>query len=191
MMQVYDFRQVFSELGFVARRGGQAAFFACAAAFLSAVSVPAHAADQPDDVHGIFNDWTAHSYQEPDSKVCNTWSRPIDTKPANVRRGDIYAFVTHRPGVPSRDAVSFAMGYPLRKGEAVSVQIGNKKFALVAEGEAAFPDTKDEKALVAAMRRGNRMVVRGVSTRGTRTTDTYSLSGVTAAIKAIDKACPK
>jgi len=31
--------------------------------------------------------------------------------------------------------------------------------------------------------------VRGISSRGTRTTDTYSLSGVTAAMNEIDKAC--
>ena len=35
------------------------------------------------------------------------------------------------------------------------------------------------------------LVVRGVSTRGTRTIDTYSLSGVTAGTKALNSACPK
>lgn len=148
------------------------------------------AASAQDVVLGKFKDWTAHSYQEPDSKVCNIWSRPIDKKPANVRRGDVYAFVTHRPGVNSRSAVSFQMGYPLRAGKPVSVQIGGKKFSLSIEGEAAFADAKDDPALAQAMKRGNRMIVRGVSTRGTRTTDTYSLSGMTAATKAIDGACP-
>jgi hypothetical protein len=33
------------------------------------------------------------------------------------------------------------------------------------------------------------MVVRGTSQRGTNTIDTYSLSGVTAAMGEIDKAC--
>ena len=33
------------------------------------------------------------------------------------------------------------------------------------------------------------MVVRGVSSRGTQTTDTYSLSGFTAAYRAINTAC--
>jgi len=33
------------------------------------------------------------------------------------------------------------------------------------------------------------MVVRGKSTRGTNTKDTYSLSGITAAMGAIDKEC--
>ena len=35
------------------------------------------------------------------------------------------------------------------------------------------------------------MVVKGASSRGTATTDTYSLIGVTKAHGAIDKACPK
>ena len=33
------------------------------------------------------------------------------------------------------------------------------------------------------------MIVDGVSSKGTKTTDTYSLSGFTKARKAIDKAC--
>ncbi|MGB1026239.1 MAG: invasion associated locus B family protein, partial [Rhodospirillaceae bacterium] len=39
------------------------------------------------------------------------------------------------------------------------------------------------------MKRGRDMIVKGTSSRGTVTTDTYSLSGVTAAMNAIDKAC--
>jgi hypothetical protein len=40
------------------------------------------------------------------------------------------------------------------------------------------------------MRKGDEMVVRGKSRRGTITTDTYSLSGVTKAVDAITKVCP-
>ncbi len=43
--------------------------------------------------------------------------------------------------------------------------------------------------MVQAMRRGRKMVVRGLSTRGTKTVDTYQLAGFTAAHKAIGKAC--
>jgi len=39
------------------------------------------------------------------------------------------------------------------------------------------------------MRAGGELVVKGVSTRGTLTTDTYSLKGFTAAWKAINTAC--
>ena len=46
-----------------------------------------------------------------------------------------------------------------------------------------------DRAIVAAMKAGRQMIVRGTSTRGTLTTDTYSLSGFSAALAAIDKAC--
>ncbi|RVU36334.1 hypothetical protein EOI86_14075 [Hwanghaeella grinnelliae] len=151
----------------------------------------AQQASAQDVVLGAFNDWKAHSYQEPEGKVCNMWSRPIKSEPSNVRRGDIYAFITHRPALKSWSAVSFQLGYPLSTSEEVSVQIGNEKFRLIPEGEAAFADESDDPKIAAAMRRGNRMVVRGVSTRGTRTIDTYSLSGVTAGTKALNSACPK
>lgn len=148
-------------------------------------------ASAQDVVIGAFNDWKAHSYQEPEGKVCNMWSRPIKSEPSNVRRGDIYAFITHRPALKSWSAVSFQMGYPLKESEGVSLQIGNQNFRLIPEGEAAFADEADDARIAAAMRRGNTMVVRGVSTRGTRTIDTYSLAGVTAGTQALDKACPK
>ena len=55
---------------------------------------------------------------------------------------------------------------------------------------AAWVEVKaDEKRLVAAMRRGSQMTVEGISERGTTTTDTYSLAGVSAALARIDRAC--
>ena len=146
------------------------ASFAAMAAGIAALALAAAAqpAAAQDVVIGAYNDWKAHSYQEPEGKVCNMWSRPIKSEPSNVRRGDIYAFITHRPALKSWSAVSFQMGYPLKTDEEVSLQIGNQKFRLIVEGEAAFADEADDDKIAAAMRRGNRMVVRGVSTRGTR-----------------------
>ena len=39
------------------------------------------------------------------------------------------------------------------------------------------------------MKKGNQMIVTGVSARGTKTTDTYSLNGITAALKAMADKC--
>ncbi|MFO1113388.1 MAG: invasion associated locus B family protein [Rhodospirillales bacterium] len=52
-------------------------------------------------------------------------------------------------------------------------------------------DATVDRAIVAAMKAGQKMTVRGTSARGTITTDTYSLSGFSAALAAIDKACAK
>ena len=44
-------------------------------------------------------------------------------------------------------------------------------------------------AMVRAMRVGKKLVIQGVSSRGTKTKDSYSLFGFTAAHNAINKAC--
>jgi hypothetical protein len=41
------------------------------------------------------------------------------------------------------------------------------------------------------MQSGSQMIVTGISGRGAKTSDTYSLLGFTAAYNAINKACPK
>ena len=61
----------------------------------------------------------------------------------------------------------------------------------IIDSEAAWlASTEDEPAFVTAMKSGTNLVVKGTSGKGTQTTDTYSLGGVTAALAAIDKACP-
>jgi hypothetical protein len=61
----------------------------------------------------------------------------------------------------------------------------------IIDSEAAWlASTDDEPAFVKAMEGGTTLLVKGTSAKGTQTTDTYSLGGVTAAMAAIDKACP-
>jgi len=61
----------------------------------------------------------------------------------------------------------------------------------IVDSEAAWlASMDDESGFVAALEKGSSLVVKGTSARGTQTTDTYSLGGVTAAMAAIDKACP-
>ena len=48
-----------------------------------------------------------------------------------------------------------------------------------------------EKRLVEAMKKGSLMTVQGRSSRGTLTTDKYSLSGISAALDRIAQECPQ
>jgi hypothetical protein len=43
--------------------------------------------------------------------------------------------------------------------------------------------------MIAAMKRGSSMTIVGTSSRGTKTTDKYSLSGFTKTKSVIDKTC--
>ncbi|MCE2493051.1 MAG: hypothetical protein J4F40_10665 [Alphaproteobacteria bacterium] len=60
---------------------------------------------------GTYRAWRAYVYDEAKgSKVCFMDSEPVDTEPKNVRRGQIYTLVTHRPGDKVRDEVSIFVG---------------------------------------------------------------------------------
>jgi len=142
---------------------------------------------------GSYRDWDAFVYGTGPKRTCHMISVPKAWKASKtgVNRGDIYAMVSHRPEYGVKDEVNIVMGYPIRQGSDSMVRVdGRKRFEFFTEGDAAWAyDPKDDKAAVDAMKRGSGMVVTATSQRGTRTTDTYSLSGFTAAYNAITRAC--
>lgn len=156
----------------------------------STIALPAFAGSSPTEL-GEFKDWTAYSYQEGRNTVCYMASTPKKDEGNYKTRGDIYAIVTHRPADKSYNVVNFVAGYPFKKGSSVVVKIGTTAFNnLFTNGDNAWaPDSATDKRLVEAMKRGERMIVEGVSSRGTKTKDTYSLAGFSGAYKAISAKC--
>ncbi len=149
---------------------------------------------QKRDLLGSYRDWDALTTTESDgSKTCYMISSPkrSEVSRRGARRGDIYMTVTHRPKFGVTGEVSAVMGYPLKVGSDVRIEVdGKSRFNLFTEGNAAWAyDARDDGRIVTAMKRGNALIVRGTSTRGTNTTDRYSLSGFTAAYNAITSAC--
>lgn len=143
-------------------------------------------------VLGSFKDWNAFAFDEGGQKVCYMSSQPRKKEPAAAKRGDIYVLVTHRPGEKSYDVVSFIVGYPFKKESEATVDLGGKTIKLFTDGETAWArDADTDKALVVGMKdaKAKPMVMKGQSSRGTRTTDTYSLDGMAEAYNAINTAC--
>lgn len=152
-----------------------------------ASAVEAAAADK---VLGRYGDWGAQTFTEGKNTGCSMWSQPTKDQGKYKQRGAIYAYVTHRPWDKRLNEVSISAGYTYKKDSTVQVRIGSEKFSMFTDGDTAWSRTsKDDKKLVDAMRRGSAMVVVGVSSKGTQTTDTYSLNGFTKAYEAIGKAC--
>ena len=146
-------------------------------------------AQQPTHLGGN-GDWMAYTFESAGNLVCYMASAPTKQQGDYTRRGDAYALVTHRPNQQTRDVVSIVAGYTYRDSSEVSVKIGSRTFDMFTSGDRAYPaGPAEDKKLVNAMIKGSRMVVEGVSSRGTVTTDTYSLRGFTATRKMIDKAC--
>lgn len=160
--------------------------------FAGLVETPAEAQETRRHL-GSYRDWDAFVYGSGSKKTCHMISVPKSWKASRkgVRRGRIYAMVSHRPEYGITGEVNMVMGYPVRQGSDSIVRVdGRKRFEFFTEGDGAWAyDPKDDKAAVDAMKRGSGMVVTATSQRGTNTTDTYSLSGFTAAYNAITRAC--
>ena len=134
-----------------------------------------------------FNAWGAYSYTSPeDGKVCYILSVPTDKEPKNVNHGDNFFLISRRTGQDAGYEPQAMMGYPLRQDSKVTVDVDGREFTLLTQNESAWVENiAEEPALVAAMRAGATMSVKATSQRGTNTTYTYSLSGVTAALQEI------
>jgi hypothetical protein len=146
-------------------------------------------AQKPDEIGGNGK-WAAYSFKDGGKKVCYMASAPTKQQGKYKQRGQPYALVTNRPATKSRGEVNFVAGYKFKKGAPVKVVVNKQKFELFSTDDRAWsPDVAMDDSLVKAMVRGSKMVVLGVSSRGTKTTDTYSLSGFTATKKLIDRAC--
>jgi hypothetical protein len=145
-------------------------------------TVPASA-----DFLGKFQDWEAHARTDGGAKVCYAASVPSKSEGKYTRRGDVFLLVSHRPADKMIGFVSMEAGYTYGKDGKIIARIGTDSFPMFADGELAF--AYEDPPLVKAMIRGQDMVVLGESSRGTKTTDTFSLSGFTAAYGAASKAC--
>lgn len=141
-------------------------------------------------VIGVFQDWTAYRTTQAGKKLCYMASEPKKDEGKYKKRGRIYAMVSHRPATKATNVVSIHAGYKFKEGSTVEVAIGGDTVALFSHGDTAWASNgDDDRKLVKAMKAGSKMIVRGVSWRGTKTKDTYSLLGFTAAYKGIGKAC--
>ena len=138
-----------------------------------------------------FKAWTAWKGSDATGDVCYISAQPDKSEPANVNRSPIHFLIIHRKGMGTKNEVQTLIGYPFNSTSSnAAAAIDGKSYPMVTDGEGAWlADTSGEAGFVAAMKAGSTLTVKGTSQRGTNTTDTYSLSGVTAAMQEIDKAC--
>jgi hypothetical protein len=151
---------------------------------------PAAQAQQATEL-GTFNAWTAWQATDASGVLCYVSATPQSSEPAGANRDPIHFMIIHRKGMGTKNEVQTIIGYPFNTTAAnASATVDGKSYPMVTEGSAAWlASTGDEGGFVQAFKAGNSLVVRGTSQRGTDTVDTYSLSGATAAMNAIDTAC--
>ena len=161
-----------------------------ATAILALALSGAAANAQSPSLLSTFNDWAAYAHTGQKGKVCYALSKPTEMQPPDRNHGEVFVFVSTRPGENVRDEPSFLVGYPFKEGSSVAVDIDGNKFTMFTKGDGAWVENAaEEQRLITAMKGGHSMKLSGVSSRNTNTSYTVSLSGVTAAINAADKAC--
>ena len=166
--------------------------FLCIVSALVLTFATTASAAQPQ-VLSESGDWTAWTYSDGGNLICYMSSTPKKDEGKYTKRGDIYVIITHRPAEKSFDEVSFIAGYQFKSGAPMTIKIGNKTFKnTFTEGDKAWMvSNAEDKNLIAEMKRGSRMIVDGISSRGTATKDTYSLKGFTSAYNTITAKCKK
>ncbi|MDB5589009.1 MAG: hypothetical protein JWP26_3979 [Devosia sp.] len=162
-----------------------------AVAALMALAPAAQAQQAAATELGTFNAWSAWTATDASGKICYISAAPSASEPNGANRDPIHFMIIHRKGMGTKNEVQTIIGYPYNATDAkASAAIDGKTYPMVVEGSAGWlASTGDEGGFVAAFKAGTNLVVKGTSQRGTNTSDTYSLSGATAAMKAIDAAC--
>ena len=172
----------------------QTRFLLSAAFALAAASALAQGAAKPTLV-GTFSKWTIWTYTgsyagKGEGKVCYIYAEPDKMQPDKLDHGRVSFSVTSSPAEGIQTEANFVTGYPMKEQSSVTVTIGDKSFTMFTQGDSAWLVNKEEEpALLAAMKDGSAMVVKGVSRRGNTTTYNYSLSGVTAAADKLASEC--
>ena len=139
-----------------------------------------------------FNDWTAFAEGEGKNLACMAVSKPKKSEGDYTKRGDIFAIVTHLPGQKKWNEFSVVAGYNYKTNSNPDIFIDQKKFQLFTSGSRAwsFSPSDDEK-IIKFLKKSIKMKVVGTSSRGTITSDTFSLMGFSKAYQKISEACKK
>jgi hypothetical protein len=140
---------------------------------------------------GASQDWSIFQADAPSE--CWAVTMPRDSthlrngQPADVVRDDVRLFITRsEEGLE----LSFAAGYPIDVEAGVALTVKGQDFALVAEGETAWArDAAQQAEIITQMKRAGVLRITAQSESGTRTDDSFSMMGLTAALEQAIDAC--
>lgn len=139
---------------------------------------------------GDFRDWSAYATSDSAGKICFVLSKPAATEPEPDGYGQAYLYLTHRPAERVRNELNLIAGYGFSPDSEAELQVGGARFTLFTSDDAAWLlDPNEAQDVAGSMRAGTSMVIEGTNERGIKIRQTFSLSGVTAASRAIDAEC--
>ena len=143
---------------------------------------------------GQFGTWGAYTATPNGRKVCFALAKPSSSKtnPPNCPRDPAYAFVSTRPAEKVVNEVSIMIGYALKPGSESSLEVGGSAYAMYTQGDGLWiKNAAEEEQMVTAMRKSAEVTVKGVSAKGTETTDVFSLKGLAQALDRLAQDCKR
>jgi hypothetical protein len=141
---------------------------------------------------GQFGTWGAYTATPNGKRVCFALAKPSSSKtsPPNRPRDPAYAFVSTRPAEKVTNEVSIMIGYALKPGSESTLEVGGASYAMYTQGDGLWiKNAAEEERMVDAMRKAADVTVKGVSAKGTETTDTFSLKGLAQALDRLAQDC--
>jgi hypothetical protein len=155
---------------------------------------PAAAGTAEPTLIGQFGTWGAYTATPNGKKVCFALAKPASSKtnPPNRPRDPAYAFVSTRPAEKVTNEVSVMIGYTLKPGSESTLEVGGASYAMYTQGDGLWiKNAAEEERMVDAMRKATDVVVKGMSAKGTETTDTFSLKGLSQALDKLAQDCKR
>ena len=127
--------------------------------------------------------WSFVKYDE----YCFIQSSPIKTDiPEGKSRGDhgILVYTMHKnPDL----IVQITAGFNYKSSSSVEVKIDQGMYNFYTDADTAW--AKDDSKVIFAMKKGLEFITIGISSKGTKVTDTYTLKGFTSAINKLSNDC--
>ena len=139
-----------------------------------------------------YGEWGAYTASPGGKKICFAIAKPSssETVPADRPRNPPYMFISSRPADKVSNEVSIVIGYSFKASSEATAEVGSTSFALSTQQDGAWVKNATEEAhMVEALRAGQSAIVKGVSAKGTRSTDTFSLRGLAQALDRVDQEC--
>ena len=151
---------------------------------LAAVSLAVAAPVAARDTIGIFKAWGA--FRDASPARCYAIARPVMAG----GRASGFASISTWPKRGLRSSLYVRLSRERDRSAGVTLTVGERRFALVANGLNAWAsDAPSDRAIVAAMRSGRSMSVEAVGVGGRPFVDVYALSGAATAIDAAVLSC--
>ena len=175
-------------------QAGDAGCEACDGTKPDAAAATAAAGGTEPTLIGQFGTWGAYAATPNGKKVCFALAKPSSSKtnPPNRPRDPAYAFVSTRPAEKVVNEVSIMIGYTLKPGSESTLEVGGGSYAMYTQGDGLWiKNAAEEERMVEAMRKSADVTVKGVSAKGTETTDTFSLKGLSQALDRLAQDCKR